>query len=586
MSRNSTSETDCMVRNFYLDSGLDAAVTICSDQESLSDLLDFSTLTSCYKRACSRIDVFLEKTASVTADPLSTTFFFFEGGNTWIRHDALVGPVLWLYLIEVLKELNARHQTIRLKILIDVPQEFIKACCDEIGIQITLRDRQRSKLVSLKRIARSRYASPIRSVHLFITFVTNLAWCHPLRSSLQKSGPRGMKRVLFFLRDSKQHRLGLALDQVQKDHAVILKKPKELFRTRSQLMDKHSIYHHLSFSSVCWAYLKSLRLSFVWIRLRPELRRLDAALTDLLQPTAHSLYLICLHFAALKETFHSTGIDTIVESGSYNSPWVRRTCYAASAVGVKSISVVQKAFHEGSLACRFTLKSGDWQKLTLPSFYIVSLPACAELLYRWGVASERVCVGYRGSALNAEVYSWSEEAEVSAKSRENMRVLVVLLTISAKANVRLIAQFKHAYTAVLLTHNIQVRVRAHPNTPLVEQPAVLDLLSDFEWIDCSKADWNDLIIPGSSLVVTPYSTASIEAVYFGAQLVWIPYCSDFAVVNHGLFKEFGILCKSAQEFSDVISQFAAGQLRTAIDTDNPFLPRGDLLSCLGQAVKH
>jgi hypothetical protein len=589
----------------------DAEALIHVDKSTAPFYLGWSLAIYCYRKACEDVmEAFELYRTIVPRVPIH--FLLSEGSKHWIRDDRISGALLWSYNLNLLAEVVASTQCEQLHIECDAPLEFLQECRNRYSLDLIGRQTKRSvdrpvgwswrlrqSLKSLtysvsqdiaytKRI----YANVCRRRYSYQPTSHNLA-NRALKCS-SEMGLSGQRPTVFIgIQGLTTHRFGGLVRALDKNYNLIPFFPHEDLNTNQlDIPGLTSIYGLINkrVFMLCVAqvlYLlgvQSLCLSLVRVR-RPFFAHFFyQEYKEILQ--------VSLSLLGLRQTFSAHKPAVVVAQGSYNGPHTKRIFNAASLAGAHTISIEQKIILSGQFA--YQRVAGDCIS-GMPDSYIVAHKASHEALVSWSIDPTKVKVGYRGPILNVE----KTELNTSRDSMEyefnniigsigNRQCLLILLSDSERVNLNILAHVNH-----LAAEKYILLIREHPNVPLNCQPTALGALELMSWVNCSSWPWSVMQLFDSAIAIAACSSAGLEAVEFGAVLIWLPFCTDLSVTYASMINSVGEICMTADELQVLVASLEDldfyASLRNSQQTifrEMKLSPSGDLISCTLECIKN
>lgn len=574
---------DQKAKTIILSKGNDASATLKIGDQNPSDYLGWNEVVACYKRASDRIDRFFEYGKENAIDS-ELEFYLYEGSSYWVRFDGLAGPILWLYLSEVLKSAIKRYQIETIRLDAKVPECFLRFCKEHLGLE-QIDETHEKVVLKWKSYAKHKLKSPYNIVKVaLVTITVSLRNIRRKNANISKSK---RKVLLVFLRGWSNHRYGGLISQLKNDYKVIGVYPKEFINKFRGQYEEGIISNcqHINLLMALKVFYNSIRLLKIQRKKEDRKQIYDYFQTSLLRQSFEEIFKVILQTEAYKKMIEHYKPLSIIESGSYNSPNARRICKACKEMKVKSINIMQKAVIGSQVYFKF-----NWEEKnqSLPNYFIVHQLSSKKTIQSWGVPESNIYVGYRGAGL---CYDTSEELvkidQKTLKHNEKLKLLV-LLHNNSTVNERIIVDA----LSVAEKNDLNILVRQHPNLQLKDQKRILELLDDIRWEDVSNKAWNDFVIYGNTITITPVSSASVEAISYGSVLLWIPYCSDIAVVQNDLIDTIGTVCQSSIELAEKIKLFTDKDARfkelekQKYQLENELsLPSGDLIEAVYKCLE-
>jgi hypothetical protein len=299
---------------------------------------------------------------------------------------------------------------------------------------------------------------------------------------------------------------------------------------------------------------------------------------------------VVLSLYGLKELFASCKPAIAIIQGSYNGPHTKRILHAAHMAKIPTILIEQKIIFPDQFA--YQLVKGDWNS-GISDTYIVAHKASRNALISWGINPNLVEVGYRGATLNSEqTENWitqecgeSDVNEIASYSQSRQCLLILFsdyksVNLNILANIQEFANDKYCFL-----------IREHPNAPLGDQPEVINFLAGLRWANLSAKSWTLLESFKSVIAITACSSAGLEAIEYGAFLVWLPFCTDLSVTYASLIDSIGKICTNSQELKELVFsiedkntfRFLYNNQRRLL-CDLGLSPAGDLVSTTLQLI--
>jgi hypothetical protein len=542
--------------------GSGAAATLKIGDKSPIEFLGWDEGVACYQRAANRVKKLFELGKQQSKNP-DLDFFLWEGSNYWIKHDNLIGPILWLFLSEVLVASIVKYEVDTLEIEItDVPEEFLDFCQTKLNLEI------KSKVTPInlfKPIILKNFKHSLSTIKLFLKlFIKSIiTWQQKTVSAdTTKSEQLGRPIMLMSVRGWSNHRYGDLVEKLRQDFTVIGIYPKEYINNRcNQLEDGIlSCYQFLTINNIIQSLLKSIKILSIQSQTSKEYLKEDYLAAKLILQDINQLFKVILQYEALQQLLATLSPSAFIVDGSYNSVYFRRCFLACKKAHVKSISIVQKTLF--NIASDFDY-SNSYR--SLPDCFIVHQPSSKELLIQQGVPESKIKVGYRGHAIKSlanrnrlEIQPDLEDSDPGNNFTQDLGqnsnlYLLVLLDIRESINKELLIDILD----IIATEGdkLKLLLRQHPSLPIHHQQEILPLIKNLNYQDVSHLSWIDFISERDTITLTPYSTASVEAVMSGSLLIWIPYYSEVTVTSHHLIDSFGKVCHSKIELSNSIEHF-------------------------------
>jgi hypothetical protein len=587
----------------------DAAALIHVDNYTAPFYLGWSMATYCYRKACEDVMEAFELYRTMVPR-VAIHFLLSEGSKHWIRDDRISGALLWSYNLNLLAEVVEATQCKQLHIECDAPLEFLQECRNRYSLDLIGRQTKRSadcpvgwrwKLrQGLKSLTHSVsqdiaytkriYANLCRRRHGYQSTSRNLAnQALKCGSEIGLSGPR--PTVFIGIQGLTTHRFGGLIRVLEESYNLIPFFPHEdLNKSQLDIPGLTSIYGLIGKRAFMLCIVKVLYLLGVQSLCLWLMRVRRPFFAHFFYQEYRDILQVSVSLLGLRQMFSAHGPTVVVAQGSYNGPHTKRIFNAASMAGAHTISIEQKIIFPDQFA--YQRVAGD-SISGMPNSYIVAHKASGEALVSWGIDPKKVKVGYRGPILNVE----KTELDTSRNSMEyeynkiiesagNRQCLLLLLSDSESVNLNILTHVNH-----LAAEKYILLIREHPNVPLQCQPTALGALELMSWANCSSWPWSIMHSFDSAIAIAACSSAGLEAIEFGAVLIWLPFCTDLSVTYASMINSIGEICRTADELQvlaasledpDNYASLRSSQQR--IFREMKLRPSGDLISCTLECI--
>jgi len=192
---------------------------------------------------------------------------------------------------------------------------------------------------------------------------------------------------------------------------------------------------------------------------------------------------------------------------------------------------------------------------------------------------------FRG-ALETNPYLIEQECKRIVLERGSADCLLILLSDSEKVNLNIIDYIKN-----LETSNFILLIREHPNLPLSSQSKALGALDLGSWLNCTSWPWSILKSFDSVIAIAAHSSAGLEAIAYGAVLIWIPFCTDLSVTYATMINSVGEICATKDELRALVASLERNDVYFSVRNsqltklrDMNLKPSGDLITCTNESI--
>ena len=549
----------------------DTSALVHVDNNTAPCFLGWRKATFCYRNACEEVMRAFSSYRDIIPH-FSPHFLLTEGSKHWIRDDRISGALLWCYNLSLLGELVKTVRSRKLFVECEAPREFLNECVRRYSMELvshqsgsisgrsmslagklkmkakTIAHDLRQDMDYTKRIYASicrkrEFAAPKPSEH-------NTSLLKPIGSTKK---PAQRQVILIGIQSPTNHRFGSLIRLLEKDHDLIAFRPHEEAEADHLICPNFSsIYALVSRNAfigylLLTVYLLLVQKQCLWI-----MRFKNPFLATYFKQQYRDVLQVVLGLYGLKGLFASCKPAIAIIQGSYNGPHTKRILHAAHLAKVPTILIEQKIIFPDQFA--YQLVKGDWVS-GISDSYIVAHNASRNALVSWGIDPNMIEVGYRGPTLNAEqaehqIAQESGESDVNevARHSRSRQCLLILLSDSKRVNLNILANIQ-GFT----NDKYCFLIREHPNTPLSDQPEVVHFFAGTSWVNCSAKSWTLLESFHSVIAITACSSAGLEAVEYGAFIVWLPFCTDLSVTYASMIDSIGQICTNSQELKELVS---------------------------------
>jgi hypothetical protein len=545
----------------------DAEALIHIDDQPAPIALGWANSKVCYEKACHDVSAaFCDYRRLAARAPYH--FLLVEGSKYWIRTDRLDGALLWSYNLHLLVESISQTSATILQIEASAPPAFLSLCVTRHRLQLVYIDRATKDSRCTKKgsriaTAKTLFRFVIRDLQTIARLYVSTSrlrqalkpTCESLRFSNSKASlpsPPTLPLVLLAIGGLKSHRFGYLLKCLSRNYSLLLFSPKE--DLSAHVADNHQFFSPYQFISKAVFFTCIIRSIYLLALQEFCLAFLGSKykfFVTFFRQSPAGLLQIILNLSALKHAFSALNPSLVVSQGSYNGPHTKRIFFAASLAHVPSISIEQKIIFPNNLAY---IRLQDDANLAMPSAYIVAHEFSKKSLESWGLDPASIDVGYRGPILNAEntPLSIAESPSIDLESdfviaSRNRQPLLVLFSDSSRVNLSLLR-----YIDGLADDHHFFLVREHPNLPIDQQPEALRFLESSLWINCTSHPWSFLRSFDSVIAISSCSSAGLEAIEYGAAIIWLPFCSDLSVVHSSMIDAVGEICLTPHDLKSLL----------------------------------
>ena len=585
----------------------DAVALVHVGKHTASYFLGWEKAKFCYLKSCKEVFGAFSSYRAITPN-FSPHFLLTEGSKHWIRDDRISGPLLWCYNLNLLGELVKAVSSRELFVECDAPAEFLRECVrrysmELVGHQGGLITRRSVSLLEKLKINAKTVSYRLRQDIAYSKRIY-ASICKRRKFSASKRVDRAdmhvgstkepeQRQVVFTgIQGLTTHRFGSLLRAIDADYEQIAFFPHEDLSTDNLSCPSFSsIYGLISSYAFIGLLCQTVYLLFIqeiclWImRIRHPL------LVTYFRQQYRDILQVVLGLHGIKELFASRKPAVAIIQGSYNGPHTKRILHAAHLARVPTILIEQKIILPNQFAYQYM--KGDWVS-GMPTSYIVAHNASRSALISWGIDPSRIHVGYRGPILNIEKTEYSNDLESGesgvnevANHSRSRQCLLILLSDSKRVNLSILS-----YIEEFANDKYCFLLREHPNVPLHDQPDVIQFFAGTCWANCTSQSWTLLESFQSVIAIAACSSAGLEAVEYGAFLVWLPFCTDLSVTYASMIDSIGRICTTSQELEELVSSIRdRGAFRTLYNSQRKILndlglsPTGDLVSSTLKLVK-
>lgn len=571
--------------------------------------LGWRLATHCYHEACEELMAAFNLYRTIVPKvPLH--LLLSEGSKHWIRDDRISGALLWSYNLNLLAEVVAVTQCEQLNVECVAPAEFLQECRYRFSLRLIGCQtkqavhhsegwilRPRIGLRSLNNTIRQDIANTKR-IYANVCFrrlnpqFTSTNLLNRVLERSPKSHSSDSKPTVFLgIQGFTTHRFGDLARVLDSDGTLIPFYPHEDLDTSVQEAASFpSVYRLIDNKSfmLCVAqalYLLGVQSLSLWL-----LRKRFPSFARFFRQGYKDILLVCLHLLGLRQTFCSRKPAVVITQGSYNGPHTKRILHAAYISNVKTILIEQKIVLPNQFAYQV---AADDSISGMPDIYIVAHHASQNTIVSWGVDPVKIKVGYRGPTLNVEKtnldtnpYLIEQDCKRIIFERGNAHCLLILLSDSEKVNLNILD-----YIKTLDMENFILLIREHPNVPLSSQPTALAALDLLSWLNCTSWPWSILNSFDSVIAIAAHSSAGLEAIAYGAVLIWIPFCTDLSVTYASMINSVGEICATDDELRDLVASleeidvfFSVRNSQLAKLRAMKLSPSGDLITCTNESI--
>ena len=571
--------------------------------------LGWKLATHCYHEACDEVMAAFNVYRTVVPKvPLH--FLLSEGSKHWIRDDRISGALLWSYNLNLLAEVVAATHCNQLHVECAAPAEFLQECRYRFSLHLigwqtekavhnsegwiwrlrislwSLKNSIVQGIGNTKRIYANACGRRLTPQFTSTNLTNQVLGCSPKpHSSVQKS------TVFLGIQGFTTHRFGDLARVLGNNNILIPFYPHDNLDTSVQEAASFpSVYRLIDNKSFMLCIAQALYLLGVQSLSLWSFKKKFPSFAQFFRQEYKDILLVCLHLLGLRQTFSSRKPAVVITQGSYNGPHTKRVLYAAYMSKVKTILIEQKVVLQNQFA--YQVAAAD-SVSGMPDIYIVAHHASKETLVSWGVDPIKIKVGYRGPILNVEKTKLDtnpnlieQECKRIVFERGNAHSLLILLSDSEKVNLNILAYIKN-----LETENFILLIREHPNVPLCSQSKALAALDQLSWFNCSSWPWSNLNSFDSVIAIAAHSSAGLEAIEYGAVLIWIPFCTDLSVTYASMINSVGEICATEEELRDLVASleeidvcFSVRNSQLAKLRKMKLSPSGDLVTCTNKSI--
>jgi hypothetical protein len=571
--------------------------------------LGWRLATHCYHEACEEVMAAFNLYRTIVPKfPLH--FLLSEGSKHWIRDDRISGALLWSYNLNLLAEVVAITRCEQLHVECDASAEFLQECSNRFSLHLigcqtnqavhhsegwiwrsriglrSLINSLRQDISNTKRIYANVYCRRLNT-----QFTSTTLTDRPLERSPKQHSSDPKPTVFLGIQGFTTHRFGDLARVLENSSMLIPFYPHEnLDSSVQEAASFPSVYRLIDCKTFMLCIVQSLYLLRVQSFSLWRLRKRFPSFAQFFKQEYKDLLLVCLHLLGLRQTFSFRRPAVVITQGSFNGPHTKRILYAAYISNVKSILIEQKVVLHNQFAYQV---AADDSISGMPDIYIIAHHASQNTIASWGVDSTKIKVGYRGPTLNVEKtnldtnqYLIEQECQRIVSERGNAHCLLILLSDSEKVNLNILN-----YILNLEVENFILLIREHPNVPLSSQSTVLAALDLLSWFNCSSWPWSILKSFDLVIAIAAHSSAGLEAIAYGAVLIWIPFCTDLSVTYASMINSVGAICATEDELRDIVASLEDFDVYISVRNSQlaklremNLSPSGDLITCTNESI--
>lgn len=518
--------------------------------------LGWRKATFCYRIACEEVMGAFSAYRDIIPH-LSPHFLLTEGSKHWIRDDRISGALLWCYNLSLLGEVVKTVQSRKLIIECDASREFLNECVRRYSMELvrhqedSISGRSVSLAGKLKMKVKTIYDELRQDIDYTKRIYASICRKREFATRSTKEPPN-RQVVLLGIQSPTNHRFGSLVQILERGHEIIAFRPHEDAEADHLICPKFTSIHSLTSRStyigylLLTVYLLFIQRACLWI-----MRLKNPFFVTYFKQSYRDILQVVLGLYGLKELFASYKPAIAIIQGSYNGPHTKRILHAAHMARIPTILIEQKIIFPDQFA--YQLVKGDWIS-GISDTYIVAHKASRNALISWGINPKLIKVGYRGATLNTEqtehwITQECGESDINeiARHSQSRQCLLILFSDYKRVNLNILA-----YIQEFANDKYCFLIREHPNTPLEDQPEVISFLAGTRWANLSAKSWTLLESFNSVIAITACSSAGLEAIEYGAFLVWLPFCTDLSVTYASMIDSIGNICTNSQELKELV----------------------------------
>ncbi len=233
-------------------------------------------------------------------------------------------------------------------------------------------------------------------------------------------------------------------------------------------------------------------------------------------------------------------ISHIVQVSTLTKPIYRSLVASARKYGISFIQVASRTLM--MTRCSERLLKCDIDEVNntaIPDYFIVKDQYSRKVFDAYPELSERVLIGGRFKPVNVN----------NLKKERNFAILILL-------NHR--RDVSDKILRIVLETRIYKKIdniffRCHPSTTYGEIEIKM-CFPENEIKDISGKSYDE-ILKYNIIAITGATTASLEAVQYGAVLFWLPFIWDDSILFDDLMNEMGVKCENQKMLEDTVVQF-------------------------------